>query len=174
MKGKDRQFDVFRLWAWLTGFVVLLVMCSCRSSRVLVAEQRDSVRVEVRDRVVYVPDTVLLPLPEQVMQRETRDTFSLLETGFAVSEARVSDGVLTHSLRNKAVSVPVRVDRQVVYKDSVVYRDSVKEVPVEVERKLTRWQQLRMDVGGWAMGLAGMMILALIGFVIYKVKRPLF
>lgn len=42
-----------------------------------------------------------------------------------------------------------------VYKmktDTIIKNDSVR-VPYPVERKLSKWQQFRLDFGGWAMGV---------------------
>ena len=47
-----------------------------------------------------------------------------------------------------------------VYKiktDTIIKTDSVR-VPYPVERKLSKWQQLRLDFGGWAMGLTAIVI----------------
>lgn len=36
-------------------------------------------------------------------------------------------------------------------KDSIVYRDKEIQVPYPVEKKLSKWQQAKVDWGGWAM-----------------------
>ena len=36
-------------------------------------------------------------------------------------------------------------------KDSIVYKDKEIQVPYPVEKKLTKWQQAKVDWGGWAM-----------------------
>ena len=74
-----------------------------------------------------------------------------------------------------------------VYQDKVVwkyvYRDKVKydtvsvlrsdtvRVPYPVERKLTRWEQFRLDVGGWAIGIVIIVILIVVGSMIYKLRK---
>lgn len=74
-----------------------------------------------------------------------------------------------------------------VYQDKVVwkyvYRDKVKydtvailrsdtvRVPYPVERKLTRWEQFRLDVGGWAIGIVAIVILIVVGFMVYKLRK---
>lgn len=74
-----------------------------------------------------------------------------------------------------------------VYQDKVVwkyvYRDKVKydtvailrsdtvRVPYPVERKLTRWEQFRLDVGGWAIGIVIIVILIVVGCMIYKLRK---
>ena len=47
-----------------------------------------------------------------------------------------------------------------VYKvktDTIIKTDSVR-VPYPVEKKLSKWQQLRLDFGGWAMLVLGMLV----------------
>ena len=61
----------------------------------------------------------------------------------------VSGGVLKHSLETKPVKMPAVVDKEIVYRDSLIYRDRVQTVTVEVERKLTGWQQAKLRVGGF-------------------------
>ena len=74
-----------------------------------------------------------------------------------------------------------------VYQDKIVYkyiyRDKVKydtvavlrsdtvRVPYPVERKLTRWEQIRLDVGGWAIGIVIIVILIVVGCMIYKLRK---
>lgn len=40
------------------------------------------------------------------------------------------------------------------------------EVPVPVERKLSRWEKLKMDVGGWAIGALSATLLAVIAYIV--------
>lgn len=40
------------------------------------------------------------------------------------------------------------------------------EVPVPVERKLSRWEKLKMDVGGWAIGAMSTVLLGVIGYIV--------
>lgn len=74
-----------------------------------------------------------------------------------------------------------------IYQDKVVwkyvYRDKVKydtvailrsdtvRVPYPVERKNTKWEQIRLDVGGWAIGVVIITILIVIGCMVYKLKK---
>ena len=57
-----------------------------------------------------------------------------------------------------------------VYKiktDTIIKTDSVR-VPYPVERKLSKWQQLRMDFGGWAMGLTAILIVFIIVWLVRR------
>ena len=42
--------------------------------------------------------------------------------------------------------------------DTVMQRDSVR-VPYPVEKPLTKWQRWKMDLGGWAMGVAAVFVI---------------
>ena len=109
----------------------------------------DSTKVEVRTETVIEKDTVYVELPRVVERVAVQDTTSHLENEFALSSAVVSAGVLKHSLETKPVKMPAVVDKQIVYRDSVVFRDRVQTVTVEVEKKLTGWQQAKLRVGGF-------------------------
>lgn len=50
--------------------------------------------------------------------------------------------------------------------DTIMQRDSIP-VPYPVEKPLTKWQRWKMDMGGWAMGVAAVMII----LVIIKVTK---
>lgn len=74
-----------------------------------------------------------------------------------------------------------------VYQDKIVYkyiyRDKVKydtvailrsdtvRVPFPVDRELSKWEQIRLDVGGWAIGVVIITILIVIGCMVYKLKK---
>ena len=109
----------------------------------------DSTKVEVRTETVIEKDTVFVELPRVVERVAVQDTTSHLENEFALSDARISGGVLKHSLETKPVKMPAVVDKQIVYRDSVVFRDRVQTQTVEVEKKLTGWQQAKIRVGGF-------------------------
>ena len=95
-----------------------------------------------------VKDTAWFELPVIVEKVATLDTASVLENKYAKSEAVVSGGVLHHSLSTKPVREPVEVQIKETVRDSIVYRDRIQTKTVEVEKKLTWWQSLKMKTGG--------------------------
>ena len=109
----------------------------------------DSTKVEVRTETVIEKDTVYVELPRVVERVAVQDTTSHLENEFALSDAHISGGVLKHSLETKPVKMPAVVDKQIVYRDSIVFRERVQTQTVEVEKKLTGWQQAKLRVGGF-------------------------
>ena len=128
--------------------ILLPSCCPCRRLEVSTA---DSVRVETRVRREVVHDTVLVSLPREAERVVVRDTVSRLETSLAVSEARIlSDGSLDHTLTNRPGLLPVSVGREVVTRDSIVWRDRVQTRTVEVRRPLTRRQHVQI-YGFWVL-----------------------
>lgn len=99
-----------------------LMLCGCSHTTYVPVEE---VRTEYRDRDVerVVADTV----------RESRVVWVRGDTVVDVRER--------WSTRLEYVHDTV----------SVIRRDSVP-VPYAVERKLSRWEQAKMDLGGWAIG----------------------
>lgn len=52
----------------------------------------------------------------------------------------------------------------------VTQTDSV-QVPYPVEKQLTKWQQFKVDVGGWAVTIVVITILIVFGRFVYKLKK---
>lgn len=50
-------------------------------------QQRDSVRIEYRERTVFVPDTVFVEIPAQTAERTTPDSLSHLENDYAENQS---------------------------------------------------------------------------------------
>lgn len=136
----------------MRAIVVILALfavgcCPCKH---LTTSTADSVRVEVRERIVKVRDTVQVRLPDERVDNITSDTTSRIETSAAVSTATVSDGKLHHALWNKQQPIGVAVDMSFKVEDVTKERiTKIREV-VEVPRNLTWWQQTQMR-GFWAL-----------------------
>ena len=126
---------------------------------------------------IYVPVTNTTTITERVVDTivkvqlkiyrdtiTTPDTISHLSNPYAESYARLSGGMLHHSLNSTEKPIEVKV----VYKD-VIKTDSV-QIPVEVEKlvykekELNTWQKTRMRAGEIAIGS----VLLLIVFWIVK------
>ena len=106
--------------------LILAAVTACCPCRHLTTSTADSVRVETIVRTEYIPDTVLVEVPVESERQTVRDTTSHLETSFAVSDARINaDGSLSHSLANKPQKRPIPTEKEVIYRDIIVYRDRV-------------------------------------------------
>ena len=146
----------------------LLAASACSTVRPL--PSTDSTKVEVRYETKTVHDTAFVELPVIVERVATLDTASVLENKYAKSAASVSGGVLTLSLETKPVREPVSVEKQIVYRDSLVFRDRVQTVTVEVEKKLTWWQTLKMRLGLVAIVLIVIVVIYFIFLIINHFK----
>ena len=154
---------------YVLPLLLLLAASACSTVRQL-PSVTDSTKVEVRVVEKIVRDTAYVELPVIVEKVATLDTASVLENKYAKSAASVSGGVLTHSLETKPVREPVAVEKQIVYRDSTVYRDRIQTVTVEVERKLSGWQQAKLRVGGFCFFLVLIIGLYLIVSFIYNLN----
>ena len=123
-----------------------LLLTACGVARPVLESDNTKVEVKVVEKIVK--DTAWFELPVIVEKVATLDTASVLENKYAKSEAVVSGGVLHHSLQTKPVREPVSVESKETVRDSIVYRDRIQTKTVEVEKKLTPWQQAKMKVGG--------------------------
>ena len=148
--------------------LLLLTASACSTVRQL--PSTDSTKVEVRYETKTVHDTAYVELPVIVEKVATLDTASVLENKYAKSAASVSGGVLTHSLETKPVREPVSVEKQIVYRDSLVYRDRVQTVTVEVEKKLTWWQSFKMKLGVVTLVLLVIVVIYFIFLIINHFK----
>ena len=53
--------------------------------------------------------------------------------------------------------------------DTVIKTDSV-QVPYPIEKQLSRWQSIKMELGGWAFGLVIAFVLIIIVWLVYRTK----
>lgn len=105
-----------------------------------------------------------------------------------VETVRMDSIYLTQTLRDSIVrydSVYVRDKGDTLYVErwKYLYRDKVRvdtlvsvrvdtlAVPYPVEKKLTRWEQFRLDVGGYALFAVVIVILIVVGYMVYKLKK---
>lgn len=64
-----------------------------------------------------------------------------------------------------------------VYRDKVKYdtvsvlRSDTARVPYPVERRLTTWEEVRLNVGGWVIALVVITIFVVVGWMIYKIRK---
>lgn len=149
-------------------FILLscLVLASCSTYKSVAPSEK--VIVETRIEKVFETDTVFLEVPRIIEKVVTKDTVSVLENDFARSSAEVSDGLLSHSLETKPTRQPVEIQKEIVYRDSVIIKDNVIVQTVEVEKELTKWQSFKMKTGGFALSL---LVIAIVLLILYIVKH---
>lgn len=145
---------IFSLVKLIVCVAVTLLLAGCAAKRVTSSTiQQDSVNVEVRERVEYVIDTVIVEIPYISERVTTRDTLSRLENAYAITEAIVEGDYLTHTLATKPQLREVEIKTPRLRRDSIIYRYANREVEVTVEKQLTFAQKIQMN-GFWLMLLA--------------------
>jgi len=146
-------------------FAMMFLLDSCCSPKTI---EKVETKIEYRDRIIK--DTVTFEVPKEVIKNVTTDTTSIVETSFAKSEAKVSNGLLYHSIENKeqAIQKPVIVH---VTDTLYVSDSSSQEIPEPeikyVDKELTWWQRVRLDTY--------VILLAIIaGYILIKYRKGLF
>ena len=128
---------------WL-AVALCAAIAGCCPARHLTTSHSDTTRVEVREIVRLVKDTVEVQVPVEVQTAIVPDS-SHLETSYATSDAYLTEsGQLYHSLSNKSGARPVEVQKEIIVRDSVVYRTQIDRQVVEVERKFTKFERFQM------------------------------
>ena len=138
--------------------LLLLAASACSTVRQF-PTVTDSTKVEVHVVEKIVRDTAWIELPAIMEKVQTLDTVSVLENKYAKSEASIRSGILAHSLEVKPVKEPVSIEVREIVRDSIIFRDRVQTQTIEVERKLTWWQSLKMKAGSVALLVIALAIL---------------
>ncbi len=149
-----------------TYIIALAILCTCAgcgtSRKLISTTQQDSVRVEIVERFVTIRDTVAVEIPsEKTSAIVPTDSTSYLENSVAESTASVKNGLLSHSLNTKPVTLEKEVESQVAVRDSIVYKEVKITDYIEVPRDLTWWQETRMR-GFW------ILLMVVLGYVAIK------
>ena len=160
MDKKDKK-EIVKANATLLAFVLLAILgqlfVGCSPRITPPAEIRDSVRVEIRERVVYDTAYVDVPLSKEV--NVTRDTSSHLEDEYAMSDASISNGTLRHSLETRPhkIAAPVTI----TVHDTLTVEKKAETIIKEVN-VLTKWQGFQIILGRILGGLFLLIILMLV------------
>ena len=120
-----KKFLICLVWA----FYGLILGCS--SPRYIPAS---NIKIVSKDSLIVRTELVSIAIPNESHSIITKSK-SHLETSVAESDAEIDSlGMLHHTLTNKKDSIKTKIQ----YIDRISYRDSieVKEVPVEVEKKV--------------------------------------
>ena len=117
-------------------------------------------KVVVKDSVVFIRDSVLVEVPvEKIVQVLPADTTSQIATSLAFSEAKITSGILTHSLEQKG-QIRARIDT--FYVTQIKEVEKYVDVPIEVE--VVKYKR---DTIFWFSIIFNVIVLLLAGFKIY-------
>ena len=146
----------------------ILTLSGCRT-------KIQPVAIENRTDSIYIDKLVPYPMPAD--SATIRALMECDENGKVVLRwldmANTKNVELMFALDSLGnVIANMRVPRDTLYLPSKeIYVDRKVEVPVEVERKLSKWEQFKMDVGGWAIGAISGLLLIGIGYVIVRLIK---
>lgn len=154
-------------------FALALVGCrtQLQSQAPVVLNNSDSIKTDTVIKIIYVPVEVAVDLPKQSETKVTQGDNSHVETDLAESDAWINeDGTLGHSIKNK----PGQLKGEAFVPQTTMQTNKeavkVKEVPVpepypvEVERKLTLMEQIKLAAFWYLIGT----IILCIGFIFRK------
>lgn len=150
-------------------FTILLAstIWSCRSVKYVPVEgQKDSIIVEKLVEVQLPPDSATIRA-----LLECDENGRVVLNWLDIANSKNAQAILTiDSLGN--LLAKMRTQPNTVYLPSKEVVVSKKEkVPYPVENELTRWQQFRLDVGGWAIGIVIITILFVVSRIVYKLRN---
>jgi len=122
------------------------------------------VAIENRTDSIYIDKLVPYPMP--VDSASIRALMECDEHGKVV--LRWLDMANTKNVELMfALDSLMRVPRDTLYLPSKeIYVDRKVEVPVLVEKELSRWEKIKIEVGGWAIGILYGFLIVSIGYVI--------
>ena len=153
-----------KIKSFVIPFLIAVIFTAC--STIKYVPVKDSTSVERRDSVIYKVDTLRIPVPVETV-KEVVPTFSPLHMETSVAEADAWVDTTTNALKGVLKNKKTALSQpQVVYKEKIVYRDSIRTkevpVPVEVEKIVKRvpwWAKFLSTIGGLALAAAVIYIL---------------
>lgn len=144
MRYEDYLRQIIFAFMLAAAFIILMMLHGCRTKYVSVPEYHN----------VYVTKHDTLTKHDSIYQKEFVDRYVKGDSVF-LTKTQVD-----YRFRN-------------IYK--TLYRDSIKidsiRVPYPIERKLNKWESLKMEVGGWAIGGLSAVVIALIAYIVTWLVR---
>lgn len=142
---------------WQAILIILLTaaICSCRTVRYVPIEgQTDSVVIEKLVEVQLPPDSATI---RALLECDENGKVVLNWLNIANSK-NIQAQLTIDSLGNLLAKMRTQLDTVYLPSKEVVISKTEK-VPYPVEKELTRWQQFRIDVGGWVIVILCIVIL---------------
>lgn len=149
-------------------FAVLFTSCSHRTYVPLQSVRTDTVYMARKDSV-HIKDSLVV---RQVIN--VRDSVAIHDSVVIVKDEQgnVKERLIVryrdrwHATQDN-LTLQRQIDRYRLENDSLREANSeIQNTVVPVEKKLSRWEKLKMDVGGWAIGAMSTFILAAVGYIV--------
>lgn len=137
----DEQGEAMRVFFYIVFLISGICFTSCRSIKYVPVE---TVRTEYRTRDSVRYDSIY-----------QRDSVYLMFKGDTVYKYK-EKYLYKYLFLNKT--------------DTVIKTDSI-QVPYPVEKQLTKWQAIKIELGGWAFGIIIAFALIIVGWLVYKWRK---
>lgn len=171
MEDKEIKYYVYSMLI-LIGLLALTALCftSC-SHRTYVPLQSihtDTVYMARKDSV-HIKDSLII---RQVIN--VRDSVAIHDSVVIIKDEQgnIKEKLIIryrdrwHATQDN-LTLQRQIDRYKASNDSLrATKTEYKEVPIPVEKKLSRWQKFKMDVGGWAIGAMSTVLLGVVGYIV--------
>lgn len=145
---------------------LLVFFCSCRTKYVPVEGQKDSIVVEKLVEVQLPPDSATIRA-----LLECDENGKVVLSWLDIVNSKNAQAQLTiDSLGNLLAKMKTQPDTVYLPSKEVTVTKEVK-VPYPIEKELTKWQKLCVNVGGWAIVIVVITILVVVGWMVYKLKK---
>lgn len=142
--GMAKIVNLYDMRNFIILIVALVALCSC-TRKIYVPVENTVMRTDTVYSAKLRVDSVIF-----------RDSVAVIQKGDTVFLTRYRD------------RYRVREHTDTVYQSVI---DSVKvSVPYPVERELTRWEKVKMDAGGFAIGAGTALLVAVIALLIWLIK----
>ena len=152
---------------WIYCIILITALWSCRSVKYVPVESTaDSIVVEKLVEVQLPPDSATIRA-----LLECDENGKVVLSWLDIANSRNAKAQLTiDSLGNLLAKMKTQPDT--IYKPSkeVTVTKEVR-VPYPVEKELTRWQQMKLELGGWAFGIIITAALIIAGWFVYKLRK---
>lgn len=170
MEDKEIKYYVYTMLI-VIGLLALTALCiSCSDKNYLEVQT-------VRTDTLYVAKKDSVNLKDSLVARQVinvRDSITIHDSVVIVQDdqGHIKEKLIVryrdrwHATQDN-LTLQRQIDRYKASNDSLrATKTEYKEVPIPVEKPLSRWQKIKMDVGGWAIGAMSTFLLAIVGYIV--------
>ena len=171
MEDKEIKYYVYTMLI-IIGLLAITAICftSC-SHRVYVPVQ------SIRTDTIYMAKKDSVHIKDSLITRQViniRDSVAIHDSIVIIKDdqGNIKEKLIIryrdrwHATQDN-LTLQRQIDRYKASNDSLrATKTEYKEVPIPVEKKLSWWQKIKMDVGGWAIGAMSTFLLAIIGYIV--------
>lgn len=152
---------------WIYYFLLISALWSCRSVKyVPIESSTDSIVVEKLVEIQLPPDSSTIRA-----LLECDENGKVVLSWLDIANSKNAQALLTiDSLGNLLAKMQTQPDTVYLPSKEVTVSKEVK-VPYPVEKELTRWQQMKLELGGWAFGIIIAFSLIIVGLIVYKSRK---